>query len=340
MNKLVYITTGLGYGGAEKIVIQLANHFCESNKYNVSVVVLTNNVDRISEIVRGVNVIALNLNESISVRKLLKAYRVLRIADIIHAHMYHALLFSFLMLRFDAFYTSHNTKFSFRRKIIMALLRPCRYADILLFPGAKGYWIKKKTFVIPNAVEMKSKINEVREVSQNGTIKFLFCGSMTRQKDPVGLLKIMISEVWNYPVELTLLGDGPLMGDVRKMVLNNNQKNLTIKIVGNSNKVYDYMLKSDLLLLYSDWEGLPMVALEAGMLGLPVLATDVGGLPWLLSGDRGVCCPKHLFRDNLLRFNREGQWRDRATALSSFIEKNLNIRQFFILNEQLYSLKA
>jgi teichuronic acid biosynthesis glycosyltransferase TuaC len=52
--------------------------------------------------------------------------------------------------------------------------------------------------------------------------------------------------------------------------------------------VIRYMSAADVLVLPSHSEGLPTVVVEAGSLGLPVIATAVGGLPELLGDGRGV----------------------------------------------------
>ena len=49
-----------------------------------------------------------------------------------------------------------------------------------------------------------------------------------------------------------------------------------------------YMSAADVLLLPSRSEGLPTVLVEAGSLGLPVIASGVGGIPALLGEDRGT----------------------------------------------------
>ena len=49
-----------------------------------------------------------------------------------------------------------------------------------------------------------------------------------------------------------------------------------------------YMSAADVLLLPSRSEGLPTVLVEAGSLGLPVIASGVGGIPELLGDDRGT----------------------------------------------------
>ncbi len=56
-------------------------------------------------------------------------------------------------------------------------------------------------------------------------------------------------------------------------------------------EVAGYMSAADVLVLPSHREGLPTVLVEAGSLGLPVIASAVGGIPALLGEDRGAILP-------------------------------------------------
>ncbi|MEX2556733.1 MAG: glycosyltransferase [Actinomycetota bacterium] len=54
-----------------------------------------------------------------------------------------------------------------------------------------------------------------------------------------------------------------------------------------------FMSACDIFALASHWEGLPLVIMEAMALGLPVVATEVGGIPALIrNGDEGTLVPK------------------------------------------------
>lgn len=57
-------------------------------------------------------------------------------------------------------------------------------------------------------------------------------------------------------------------------------------------EVVRFMAAADVLVLPSYNEGLPTVLVEAGAVGLPVVASAVGGIPELLANDRGTILPE------------------------------------------------
>ena len=79
-------------------------------------------------------------------------------------------------------------------------------------------------------------------------------------------------------VRLLIVGDGPLRGELECLAaqLCINEK---VTFAGYSIEVDRYYASADLFVLPSRTEGLPMVLLEALQAGVPVVSTDVGGIP-------------------------------------------------------------
>lgn len=75
------------------------------------------------------------------------------------------------------------------------------------------------------------------------------------------------------------------------------------------------MQASAFLIMFSNYEGLPCVILEAFSCGLPVIATETGGIPEILNEERGILVPVkdedafgnaiNLMLDNYQTYNKE-----------------------------------
>ena len=86
-----------------------------------------------------------------------------------------------------------------------------------------------------------------------------------------------------------LAGDGPLRSIMEVMVMRSGVGD-SFRFLGDCahDTVLDMMRASDMVVLPSRWEGLPISLLEAGMLGKPVLASDACGNREILENQRGI----------------------------------------------------
>lgn len=80
------------------------------------------------------------------------------------------------------------------------------------------------------------------------------------------------------PAKLVLIGDGPDRGTAEYLV---RQKKLTadVHFLGKQERVHDKLGSADLFLLPSELESFGLAALEAMACEVPVVATNVGGVP-------------------------------------------------------------
>ena len=77
--------------------------------------------------------------------------------------------------------------------------------------------------------------------------------------------------------KMSFAGDGPLLQEAEEFVERENLRD-RVNFLGNREDITELLHKSSLFVLLSDWEGLPLSVLEAMRCGLPILASDVGGV--------------------------------------------------------------
>lgn len=133
----------------------------------------------------------------------------------------------------------------------------------------------------------------------------LICvGNLRAQKDHHILLRAFRVVVDHHPaMRLKLIGDGPLRTELERCT---NEFGLTaaVEFCGAVNDVWGHLSQAQLFVLASRYEPLGIAALEAMAAGLPVVATDVGGLrETVRSGMNGILVPPgdpHALSETLL----------------------------------------
>ncbi|MFC1878297.1 N-acetyl-alpha-D-glucosaminyl L-malate synthase BshA [Chloroflexota bacterium] len=97
-------------------------------------------------------------------------------------------------------------------------------------------------------------------------------------KDPESMAKIFLGIRERMDAELWLIGDGPEM-DAVKSILGGSRFEKDVRYCSLRRDVARLLAQTDLLLMTSLSESFCLAALEAMACGVPVLATEVGGLP-------------------------------------------------------------
>lgn len=116
--------------------------------------------------------------------------------------------------------------------------------------------------------------------------------TLKEQKGHRYLIEALTSIVPQHPdVHVLFIGDGPLRGELQLQV---ERLHLDghIHFLGNRYDVPELLAASDLFVLPSLWEGLPMALLEAMATGLPIVASEVSGTAQVMvSGETGLLVP-------------------------------------------------
>ena len=143
---------------------------------------------------------------------------------------------------------------------------------------------------IKPAAEIESKIIQQRRaelLGDNGAILVVTIARLAPQK-AIDVLINVVGRVMaqRQDIRFVVVGDGPLEDDVRKWAVE-AEVDSCLKFVGRSDKPYEYLKAGDLFMLTSNWEALPITIVEAFRAGLPVIATDTGGVKELVDPSVG-----------------------------------------------------
>lgn len=99
-------------------------------------------------------------------------------------------------------------------------------------------------------------------------------GRVAKEKNHALLLRAA-APLLNANTHVVVVGDGPLMDALRDQANGISHVHLT----GMRSDVPDVLNAFDIFAMSSDTEGMPLVVLEAMATGLPVVSTNVGGIP-------------------------------------------------------------
>lgn len=119
-------------------------------------------------------------------------------------------------------------------------------------------------------------------------LNFISVGRLDYSKNYEMMLKNAIklkNEGFNFKVYI--IGDGEEKEKLDKIIIENNMEDVFI-LCGRRDNPYAYVKNADMFLLSSRYEGLPTVIIEALILHVPCLSTDVAGVKQILNGKGGI----------------------------------------------------
>lgn len=299
---IAFFIPALNGGGAQRVVVNLANSLLDITDHPIHVVLLRREGEFLDELRPAVNIVDLGTRRaSLSVFALARYMRRERPRSMLSTLGYANIVFIIsgllaqrpcrLVVREANVVRKPTGKWidKFRSRIIIGLMRmlyPCADAvvaicnDVLQSMQAAGVNIHNRTVVIGNPIDLMPPALTSNPMDYLPKPCPPFICSIGRLSESKGfdILLSAFSKVQDTHLNLVILGEGPL-----RNLLVRQARTLGIEdrvhmpgFVKNPRKI---LQKAELFVLSSRWEGFVNVLLEALATGVPVVSTDCPGSP-------------------------------------------------------------
>lgn len=305
--KVLEVIDSLGGGGAESLLKNFVLEAKKNNIFNLEIATLYSKAIFKEEIKNaGIPVCELGLTfkyNLIGVIKLIKLIKK-RKYNIIHVHLFPADIFAALASLFlpkdivwiFSEHNDYNRRRSYKFCKILDGFTYSRYSKIICVSKQVEFallnWIplnKRKTKVIPNAIPIPKFLNPYPVK----TYDILFVGRLTKQKGVEILLKAIeiLKNKYSRNLKIAIVGDGELKENLNNLTVELGVDK-EVEFLGIRKDIEELMVSSKIFVLPSRWEGFGIVIIEAMSTMLPVIATNIGGIPELIeNGKEGILVP-------------------------------------------------
>ncbi|MBA2337685.1 MAG: glycosyltransferase [Acidimicrobiia bacterium] len=126
------------------------------------------------------------------------------------------------------------------------------------------------------ATGVPDRFFDIERDPRGTALRIVVIGALSAEKDPLAAIEVVATVAATTPVELRILGSGPLSGEVAAAVRAGGLGD-RVELCGSVEDIAPHLAWADVLLQTSKSEGLPGVVLEAGAAGVPSVVFDVGG---------------------------------------------------------------
>lgn len=305
-NHVLHVITSLRTGGAEKLMVDLLPRLRDKGNH-VELIVFDGIRTPFFEALekQGIKIHTFSINESVyNPLHIIKLWRLIRHADIVHTHNTSPQLFAAManiFVKTKLITTEHNTTNRRRQKAWMKPLDRWmyrRYDKIICISdqaeqNLKAYLpeIGNRVCTIYNGIDLSMSVPTQRTGfgRKNDEVYITMVAAFREQKDQKTLIRAISLLPDNYRLQLVGTGDKTLISECRRLVEKENLHS-RVSFLGMRDDVPAILSESDIVVLSSHYEGLSLSSLEGMASGRPFIASDVDGLHEIVDG-YGVLVP-------------------------------------------------
>lgn len=290
--KIALVISGFGPGGAEKVILLLANSLIKD--YQILLISLYK-TESFYEISKEIEIVYLqkkykassNFFEALisNFSNVKKIVRILR-ANSVNLLISFAAAPNFLsvlsgkILNIPAIISVRKNPQVNKPNFIWQFIEniTCKYCDVLVVQTPlvknifKKFILNEKIKIIPNPIDSKMKSLSIEYDSNKRENVILTIGRLDANKNQ----KLLIEAFANLKLgiwKLLIVGDGDLKDEYKKLTVKLGIAD-KVDFIGNVSNVWDYYNQAKIFAFTSNSEGFPNVLLEAMSFGLPCVSTD------------------------------------------------------------------
>ena len=294
--RILFVVRSLHVGGMEQMVIQLATGL-DPARYDVKFCTIEDAgqlADRLTE--KGIELVALNkpaglkLGFALRLRKIINAWQ----PDIIHTHNetghFYAALASVGRRKSRLIHTKHGRDNPENKKAVARHRLSSRLSDVIVAVSDDVAKVCEEVEKVPahklrtivNGIDLESYLKIDRQGGNPQPIVFGHVGRLSEVKNQKLMIDAFAQVCREIPdCRLVIAGDGPLRNELEDQASGLGVSD-QVSFLGYRSDIASVLSDFDVFLLSSVSEGTPLVVIEAMAAGLPVVATNVGGLAQML----------------------------------------------------------
>ena len=281
--KIIHMLCSNSYSGAENVVCQIVNAFKGDERYEFVYASPDGPIrDALKERdVRFAPMTAATLGEFKRVIREVKP-------DIVHAHDMRAGFFAAIACgNIPMVSHIHNNNFDSQRFSLKSVMyhfaaQKAKHIFWVSKSASEGYAFHNqfewKSSILYNVIDSDAVYKKAAEDPNDYAYDIVYVGRLTPPKNPQRLIAVLSGVAQKYPdLKAAVIGSGDLEVETKQAIAEHHAEAF-IDMLGYSSNPYKAMKQAKILIMTSRWEGLPMCALEAMALGVPIVSTPTDGL--------------------------------------------------------------
>lgn len=311
--KILIVIPAFSIGGAERMATYLAV-FLNKDLFEITVTSLSKRLNNILEKMlekENIKTLYVDKNKGFDLNTFFRLKRIIEDfnPDIIHSHQtVMRYLIPFINKKSIFIHTIHNIASKEIPGSIMRKLQNYTYKKgvipVSISKEVSSSFLKEYGFIPRTEISNGIPLDQ-HYLSSENKIKFRNCNGLT-QKDIVFVNVAGFREAKNHKLliyafskiinkmqnsKLVLVGNGNLLSESKELAKKLKLEN-SIYFFGLRNDIPEILNASDIFIMSSDYEGYPLSIMEAMASRLPVISTNVGGVPEIVKDNvSGILVP-------------------------------------------------